>query len=126
VVASGPPPAEAADPSFDPDHGYVEVGLINGQGVRDGAVRGALHGAGLSACYKNALRAKGARATGVATLNLSFDESGAARSAIVTDGGFLPGLTRCIQGATAGLRVASSQVDSGGGTAEVFLAFKVR
>jgi serine/threonine-protein kinase len=126
VVAPTPPPAETADPSFDPDHGYVEVGLINGQGVRDSAVRGALHGTGISACYKSALRAKGARATGVATLSLSFDEGGAARSAIVTGGDFLPGLTRCVQGSTAGLHVPSSQVDSGGGTAEVFLAFKVR
>jgi hypothetical protein len=126
VAAAPPPAAEAADPSFDPEGGYVEVGLINGQGVRDGAVRGALHGAGLSACYKNALRAKGARATGVATLNLSFDEKGAARSVILTDAAFLPGLTRCVQGATGGLHVAASQVDPGGGTAEVFLAFKVR
>jgi serine/threonine-protein kinase len=121
-----PAPVDTPDPSFDPDHGYVDVGLINGQGVRENAVRGVLHGAGLSACYKTALRAKGSRATGVATLSLSFDESGTIRSAILTDGGFLPGLTRCVQGAAVGLHVASSQVDSGGGTAEVFLAFKVR
>jgi hypothetical protein len=126
IATSPPPAAEAPDPSFDPERGYVEVGLINGQGVRDGAVRGALHGAGLAACYKNALRAKGARATGVATLNVSFDEKGAARSVILTDAAFLPGLTRCVQGATGGLHVAASQVDPGGGTAEVFLAFKVR
>jgi len=126
VVPPAPSAAEAPDPSFDPEHGYVEVGLINAQGVRDNAVRGALHGAGLASCYKTALRAKGARATGVSSLNLSFDETGAVRSAILTDGSFLPGLTRCVQGTATAVHVAGSQVDPGGGTAEVFLAFKVR
>jgi serine/threonine-protein kinase len=123
-----PPPvattATEPDPSFDPSRAFVEVGLVNAQGVREPAIRGALRGVGLASCYRTALKARGARATGVATLNLSIDENGTARSAIVTGAGFLPGLARCVQGAASGASVAKSQVDSGGGTAEVTLSFK--
>ena len=117
-------PAAPLDPSFEPSHAYVEIGLINAQGVRERAVRGALHGAGFAGCYRAALKAQGARVTGVGTLNLSIDQNGVGRAAIVTGTGFLPGLTRCLQGAAAVVSVAKSQVDSGGGTAEVTLAFK--
>jgi serine/threonine-protein kinase len=125
-----PPPAVAGtdvpapEPDFDPGRAYVEVGLINAQGVRDHAVRAALHGVGLASCYRGALRVRGVRATGVATLNLSIDENGTTRSAIVTGADFLPGLSRCIQGAATGVGVPKSQVDRGGGTAEVTMAFK--
>jgi tRNA A-37 threonylcarbamoyl transferase component Bud32 len=124
VPAASPPPAAAADTSFDPERAYVEVGLINAQGVRERAVRAALHGTGLGPCYRRALQARGSRETGVATLSLSFDESGAMRGAIVTGADFLPGLTRCLQGAAAGASVPGSQVDKGGGTADVTLSFK--
>jgi serine/threonine-protein kinase len=123
----GPPPLSplpAPDPSFDPETGYVEVGLINAQGVREQAVRGALHGAGLAVCYRTALRTHGARATGVAQLSLSIDENGATRSAIATGADFLPGLARCVQAAAARLSVPASRVDPSGGTAEITLAFK--
>jgi len=127
-VATTPATAATAatdpDTSFDPSRAFVEVGLVNAQGVRDSAIRGALHGVGLAGCYRTALKARGARATGVATLNLSIDENGVARSAIVTGAGFLPGLARCLQGAASGVSVSKSQVDPGGGTAEITLAFK--
>jgi serine/threonine-protein kinase len=119
-----PAAAAAADPDFDPEKAFVEIGLINAQGVRERAVRGALRGIGLAVCYRRALHAKGARAVGTATLDLSIDESGTTRSAIVSGADFLPGLTRCVQGAASGASVARSQVDSGGGTAEVTLAFR--
>jgi serine/threonine protein kinase len=119
------PVADAIDPSFDPERGYVEVGLVNAQGAREGAVRGAVRGIGLAGCYRRALRLRGVRATGTATLNLSFDEMGFARSAIVTGADFLPNLTRCLQGVSATVHISRSQVDSRGGTAEVILAFKV-
>jgi eukaryotic-like serine/threonine-protein kinase len=118
------PAAEAFDPSFDPERGYVEVGLINAQGAREGAVRAALRGVGLVRCYRGALRVHGSRATGTAILNLSIDELGSARSAIVTGADFLPGLTRCLQGAATGLRISRMAVDPSGATAEVVLAFK--
>jgi tRNA A-37 threonylcarbamoyl transferase component Bud32 len=123
-VAPPPAPPAEADPSFEPERAYVEVGLINTQGVRERAIRGALHGAGLAACYRRALHAHGARAVGTATLNLSIDDTGVARSAIVLGADFLPGLTRCLQGAAGGVSVPRSQVDSGGGTAEATLAFR--
>jgi len=128
VAAAAPPnPAgEAADPSFDSDHGYVEVGLIDGVGVGESGVRGLLHGVQLSACYKNALRVKGSRATGVATLNLVFDGSGVVRSAILTDAQFLPGMIRCIQTSALGMRVPASQMNAPSATAEAWLAFKFR
>jgi serine/threonine-protein kinase len=119
------PTADMVDPSFDPDRAYVEVGLVNAQGAREGAVRAAVRGVGLVRCYRGALRAGGTRATGGATLNLSFDETGVARSAIVTGADFLPGLARCIQTASAGVHIPKAQVDTGGGSAEVFLAFKI-
>jgi serine/threonine-protein kinase len=123
-TAPEPAPTAAADPDFDPEKAYVEIGLINAQGVRERAVRGALRGIGLVACYRRALHTKGARAVGTATLDLSIDESGSTRSAIVSGADFLPGLTRCVQGAASSASVARSQVDSGGGTAEVTLAFR--
>ena len=127
TTSAAPSAAMAAtepDTSFDPNRGYVEVGLINAQGVRENAVRGALRGVGLAACYRSALKARGARTPGVSMLNLSIDENGVTRSAIVTGANFLPGLARCVQGAAGAVSVPKSQVDSGGGTAEVTLAFK--
>jgi hypothetical protein len=112
------------DPSFNPATGYVEVGLINAQGVRESAVRGALHGVPLAGCYRAALQARGARVTGVAQLSLSIDEEGVTRSAIATGADFLPGLTRCVQQAAARVTVPKSKVDLGGGTVDVTLAFK--
>jgi len=118
------PPADPPDPTFDPERGYVEVGLVNAQGAREPAVRAALRGIGLARCYRAALRVRGARATGTATLNLSFDDTGLTRSAIVIGAEFLPGLARCLQGVSVGLRIQRSGIDPSGGTAEVILAFK--
>jgi serine/threonine-protein kinase len=115
---------ETPDPSFDPATGYVEVGLINAQGVREPAVRAALRGVPLAACYRNALRSHGGRATGVVQLSISIDENGLARSAIATGGDFLPGLPRCVQRVASGLTVPKARVDPGGATADVTLAFK--
>jgi serine/threonine-protein kinase len=117
-------PAPATDPGFDPERAYVEVGMINAEGVKERAVRGALHALGLAQCYKTALRARGVRSTGVATLNLSFDDSGQARSAILTGADFLPGLARCVQEMASGLRVGRAQVEGAGGVAEVTLGFR--
>jgi serine/threonine-protein kinase len=118
------PDSPPADPTFDAEKAYVEVGMINAENVKERAVRAALHGLGLSRCYKTALRARGARSTGVATLNVSFDDSGIAHSAILTGAEFLPGLARCVQDAASSLRIAKSDVDGPGGVAEVTLGFR--
>ncbi len=122
--APAPEATPAADPTFDAEKAYVEVGMINAENVKERAVRTALHGLGLSRCYKTALRARGARSTGVATLNLSFDDSGLAHSAILTGAEFLPGLARCVQDAASGLRLAKGEVEGSGGVAEVTLGFR--
>jgi serine/threonine protein kinase len=114
----------ALDPSFDPDHAFVEIGLINVQGAREAAVRGALRSVGLARCYRMALRARGARVTGAATVNLSFDNTGFVRSAIVTGADFLPGLTRCLQATSTAASIPNAHVEPGGATAEVLLSFK--
>jgi hypothetical protein len=127
-AASVAPPkaadAPAVDPSFDAEKAYVEIGMINADGVKEHAVRAALHNAALSQCYKSALRVRGSRATGVATLNLSFDEGGAVRSAILTGADFLPALARCVQDAASAVRIGKVHVEPGGGVAEVTLGFR--
>jgi eukaryotic-like serine/threonine-protein kinase len=128
AAAPGPSPAPdapaAADPTFDPEKAYVEVGMINAEGVKERAVRGALHGLALAQCYRSALHTRAARATGVATLNLSFDEAGLARSAVLTGADFLPEVARCVQDTATGMHVDRAQVDPGGGTAEVTIGFR--
>jgi hypothetical protein len=124
IAAAGVVEAPAADPTFDPARAYVEIGMVNVENVKEQAVRAALHGLALGQCYRSSLKAKGARAPGVATLNLSFDESGVARSAVVTGADFLPGLARCVQDASVTIRIGSAQVESGGGVAEVTLGFR--
>ncbi|HEX4445656.1 MAG TPA: hypothetical protein VH044_02940, partial [Polyangiaceae bacterium] len=124
AAAPADEPPRAPDPDFDPERAYVEIGMINAEGVPEKGIRSALHVASLSQCYKSALRTRGARSTGVATLNLSFDENGSARSAVLTGADFLPGLARCVQEATSALRVGKDHVDQGGGVAEVTLGFR--
>jgi serine/threonine-protein kinase len=126
--ASAPPPSDSAAPAdsapLDPEKAYVEIGMINAQGVRERAVRIALHGVPLAHCYRTSLRTKGSRATGVATLTLAFDENGQARSAILSDADFLPGLAHCVQESATSLKLPKPHVDPGGGTAEVTLGFR--
>jgi hypothetical protein len=122
--ASAAEPVAAADPSFDPEKGVVEMGIIVAQGLPQHAVRETLRTAGFTGCYRRALRAQGASATGTGKLDLSIDENGTTRSAIVSGANFLPGLTRCLQGAAAGVTFPRATMESGGGTAEVTLSFR--
>ena len=121
--SAAPAAGEEGAGDFDAEKAYVEIGIINAQGTNEKAVRAAIHGLQFSACYKMALRAKGARSTGVATLSLSFDEGGTARSAVMTGGDFLPGLARCVQDTATGVQV-KGHVDPGGGGAGITLAFR--
>jgi eukaryotic-like serine/threonine-protein kinase len=121
--APSPPAAAATDPAFDPEKAFVEIGFINAQGVRERAVRANLHNVGLSGCYRRALRAKGSRAEGTGTLDMSIDDMGVTRSALVSGAGFVPGLAACIQNAAGAMTFFRSMMDTGGGTAEVTLVF---
>jgi hypothetical protein len=62
----------------------------------------------------------------VATLNLSIDEHGRVSGAILTSAEWLPEMVRCIQGASSGLQLRPGSVESGGGTAEVWLSFRLQ
>jgi hypothetical protein len=83
-----------------------------------------MRAANLTQCYRNALRTRGQRAFGSATLNLSIDESGRVSGAILTGADWLPEMTRCVQGNASGIQLRAGAVESGGGTAEVWLSFR--
>ena len=127
-VASAPPPAAPAvaeGPPVDPDKAWVEVGLVTPSNVKGDAVRLAVRQAALTPCYRNALRARAARVTGTATLNLSIDESGKINGAVLTSAEWLPEMIRCVQGTTMGIQLRPGAVEPGGGTAEVWLSFRM-
>ena len=88
------------------------------------AVRAALRSVALTTCYRNALRARGRREFGSATLNLSIDGAGRISGAILTGADWLPEMTRCVQGGAMGIQLRSGSVNQGGGTAEVWLSFR--
>jgi hypothetical protein len=130
AAASSASPADTSSASapaqapFDPSQAYVDVGMINAQGVKEPAVRQAVKSAPLAQCYKTALKAKGASAPGVATLSLAFDDKGAVKSAALNGADFLPDVTKCVQDAGAALKLGPGQVESGGGSADVTLGFR--
>jgi hypothetical protein len=137
VASASPPPAAppaapapqvppvAEGPAIDPEKAFVEVGLVTPSGVKADAVRAAIRQAPLTQCYRNALRARATRATGSATLNLAIDESGRVNGAILTGADWLPEMTRCVQGSTMGLTLRPGSVEGPGGTAEVWLSFRM-
>jgi hypothetical protein len=102
----------------------VDVGSVSPQNVNGDAVRAAIRGTNLTACYKNALRARGQRAFGTATLSLSIDPSGRVGGAILTGADWLPEMIRCVQGSAMGAQLRAGAVESGGGTADVYLSFR--
>jgi hypothetical protein len=113
------------DENYDPSSAYVEVGSVMPTNVQADAVRNAVRGAPLTKCYRDALRARGRRTPGAATLNLSIDDGGRVSSAVVVGAAWLPEMVRCIQGAATGLQLPKGAVlDTGGGTAEVWLSFR--
>jgi serine/threonine protein kinase len=121
-TAAAPPVAETA--AYDPSQATVDVGSVTPSNVNGDAVRAAMRGLPLTTCYRNALRARGRRAFGSATLNLSISETGKVLGAILTGADWLPEMTRCVQGGASGMQLRAGAVSSGGGTAEVWLSFR--
>jgi serine/threonine protein kinase len=124
-----PPPAAAAapapsEPAYDPSQATVDVGSVTPSNVNGDAVRAAVRGLPLTNCYRDALRARGRRAFGSATLNLSIDDYGKVSGAILTGADWLPEMSRCVQGSASGIRLRAGAVSAGGGTAEVWLSFR--
>jgi serine/threonine-protein kinase len=124
VTTPAPQPVAPDSPSYDPSKATVEVGSVTPSNVNGDAVRSAMRAANFTTCYRNALRARGQRAFGSATLNLSIDESGRVAGAILTGADWLPEMTRCVQGGASGVQLRPGAVESGGGTAEVWLSFR--
>ena len=118
--SSSPP---ASDP-FDADRAYAVLGFVDAQGARDPAVKASLRQVNLTGCYRASLKATGVRTTGFATLTISFDETGRARSAIFRGAGFARDMVSCIQSSASGIQIPKSQVDPGGGTATANLEFR--
>jgi hypothetical protein len=123
-VAPAPPPAPPDTTAYDPSSATVDVGSVTPQNVNGDAVRAAMRGASFTPCYRNALRARGQRAFGSATLSLSIDETGRVKGAILTGADWLPEMIRCVQGNAMGAQLRAGAVDSGGGTADVWLSFR--
>ena len=123
AIPQAPPQADA--PAIEPEKAWVEVGLVTPSNVKGDAVRNAVRQAPLTKCYQNALRARARRATGSATLSVSIDEGGRVSGAVLTGADWLPEMTRCVQGATMGLQLRDGSVESGGGTADVWLSFRM-
>ena len=122
-----PSPAPAAPPSdeaYNPSNATVDVGSVSPNNVNGDAVRSAVRGASLTRCYRDALRARGRRAFGSATVSLSIDETGRIDGAILTGADWLPEMIRCVQGSMSGLQLRPGSVESGGGTADVWLSFR--
>ena len=111
-------------PSYDPSQASVAVGSVTPSNVNGDAIRAALRGVPFTTCYRNALRARGRRAFGSATLNLSIDPTGKITGAILTGADWLPEMTRCMQGGAMGVQLRPGSVDQSGGTAEVWLSFR--
>jgi serine/threonine protein kinase len=123
-VAAAPAPQAAEGPAYDPSQATVDIGSVTPSNVNGDAVRAAMRNVSFTTCYRNALRARGRREFGSATLNLSIDETGKVSGAILTGADWLPEMSRCIQGSAAGLQLRQGAVSAGGGTAEVWLSFR--
>jgi serine/threonine-protein kinase len=125
AVQDDSPYDAAPSEDYDPSAAWVDVGSILPTNIEPDTLRAALRKAPLTACYRDALRARGRRTPGAATLNLSIDDAGRVTSAVMVGTAWLPEVVRCIQTATTGVRLPESAVlDDGGGTAEVWLSFR--
>jgi serine/threonine-protein kinase len=124
VAPPTPSPAAPDTTAYDPSSATVDVGSVTPQNVNGDAVRAAMRGASFNTCYRNALRARGQRAFGSATLSLSIDDTGRVKGAILTGADWLPEMIRCVQGNAMGAQLRGGAVESGGGTADVWLSFR--
>ncbi len=126
-----PPPSSAGpasiDPSYVPGRTWVEIGMANGERVRDRDVRQGVLAMrlDLGACYRTALVAGQSHAVGIGVVNFSFDAQGRAQAAVVTNLQFLPAMGRCLQQSLLRVTVpvAALSDPATGGTADVQLIF---
>ncbi|MBI2389849.1 MAG: protein kinase [Deltaproteobacteria bacterium] len=134
VPATSPPaatptvaPASVAAPAppFDPAGARAVIASAAAtNGVSGSSVRSSLNVDAISRCYRDALKAKGAPASGTATLQLSIDDGGRVTSASLKGAEFLPGLRGCVEGVARLARIKG--VDTGDAVATVALSFTAK
>ncbi len=122
------PPDHPVEPvaAFNAQNAHVDIGMTNPSGVKAGPLRkefDALRGQ-LSACYKDALTAKGQRVDGTATFNLSIDGTGLISGVVVTGLDQLPQATRCFQSTVFHKQLPESALEGPSATAEVWVTLK--
>lgn len=124
--AQAPPPPTEPAPAFNAQNAHVEVGITNPSGVKPGPLRKLFDAARpqLSACYKDALTAKGQRVDGAATFNISIDTSGLVSGVVVTGMDQLPSATRCFQNTLFHKQMSPTALEGAGATAEVWVTLK--
>jgi serine/threonine-protein kinase len=118
-TAITPPVAPAP---LDLGHASVSIASITSTSAIPGSnIRAALSRSPLVRCYREALHAAGAAATGTAVLHLKIDIAGYVTSTELEGAQFLPGVKPCVEKSTRGVRV--KDVDTGEATADVTLTF---
>jgi len=126
VASVAPPPplvtaAPAPKPAFDPNTASVSIASVtNTNGLNGSSVRNALSHVPFERCYREALVAKGAPASGSATLTLSISESGYVTSATLS-APFLSSVRACIE--SAARTVTIKNVDTGEASSTITLSF---
>jgi serine/threonine protein kinase len=129
TVTAAPTPTPAPTPTvappkpaFDPNTAAVSIaGVSTTNGLNGSNVRSALSHVNFTKCYHDALVAKGAPASGTATLSISISESGYVTGATLGGAGFLPAMKGCVESAARSAKV--KDVDTGEATANVTLSF---
>ena len=112
--------------AFNAQNAHVDIGMTNPSGVKAGPLRkqfDAVRGQ-LSACYKDALTAKGQRIDGTATFNISIDGTGLISGVVVTGLDQLPQATRCFQNTIFHKQLPASALEAPSATAEVWVTLK--
>jgi serine/threonine-protein kinase len=118
-TAITPPVAPAP---LDLGHASVSIASITStSAIPSSNIRAALSRSPLVRCYREALHAAGAAATGTAVLHLKIDIAGYVTSTELEGAQFLPGVKSCVERSTRGVRV--KDVDTGEATADVTLTF---
>jgi len=118
-TAITPPVAPAP---LDLGHASVSIASITTtSAIPSSNIRAALSRSPLVRCYREALHAAGAAATGTAVLHLKIDIAGYVTSTELEGAQFLPGVKPCVEKSTRGVRV--KDVDTGDATADVTLTF---
>ncbi|HET6147507.1 MAG TPA: protein kinase, partial [Polyangia bacterium] len=115
------PPAPPPAP-LDISRAGVSIAAISStSAIPSSNIRAGLSRAPLLHCYREALRAAGAAATGTAVLHLKIDIAGYVTSTQLEGAHFLPGVKACVEQAARGARI--KDVDTGEGSADITLNF---